>query len=85
MERVFLGWIVLDKDGRATRYEFGHGVSEMVVFTKKKALNQARLLAERHDELTSGDINRWEFGDMPFDQVRRMGYRIVRAHVLVNR
>lgn len=81
--RVFNGWTVLDKDGRIQRYEFGHGVSEVVVQTKKQAFEQARLLAEREDELTCGDINRWEFGRMAHAEVRRRGFRVVRAAVLV--
>jgi di/tripeptidase len=80
---IFKGWTVLDKNGVAKRYQFGHGVRELVVPTKKEAFEMARLLAERQDELDSGDINRWEFGRMRFAEVRRRGYRIVRADVVV--
>jgi hypothetical protein len=80
---VCKGWTVLNKAGEIQRYEFGHGVQDVVVQTKKKAFEQARLLAEREDELTCGDINRWECGEMTHAEVRRRGYRVVRAFVMV--
>lgn len=82
MKSIFEGWTVLDKDGRIVRYTFGHGLQDIVVATKKEALDMARSLAQREDEL-AGDINKWEFGTMPRAQVRAMGYRVVRAEVRV--
>lgn len=83
MRSVFEGWTVLNKHGAVVRYEFGHGLQHVVHPTKKEAFTTARKLAEREDELTCGDVNRWELGKMRFAQVRRMGYRIVRASVMV--
>jgi hypothetical protein len=81
--RVFKGWTVLNKEGQVQCYQFGHLMDEVVQLTKKQAFERARLLAEREDEITSGDINRWEFGKMQHAEVRRRGYRVVRAFVMV--
>jgi len=83
-KEVFAGWMVLNRKGEVVLYEFGDPANrEIVSLTKKDALYRARRLAEREDELTCGDINRWEGGEMPFKQVRRMGYRVVQASVVV--
>lgn len=83
-KEVFTGWTVLNRKGEVVLYEFGDPANrEIVSLTKKDALYRARRLAERDDELTCGDINRWESGEMPFAQVRRMGYRVVQASVVV--
>lgn len=83
MKVVYEGWTVLNRDGRIVRYACGYGLQDVVTPTKGEAFKMARLLAERQDELTCGDINRWEFGTMPFTEVRKMGYRVVKAKVMV--
>lgn len=82
MEHVGAGFVVTRR-GVIRRYEFGYALQKIVCGTRKEANEQARLLAEREDELASGDVNRWEFGQMPFKQVRRMGFRVQRTHVFV--
>lgn len=79
-----VGWMVMNKDRGVTTFQFGDPLLRIVFHpSKKQALEAAQRHAEREDELACGDINRWDMADMPHEQVRRMGYRVVSASVVM--
>lgn len=76
-------WIVVEPSGKTdTQYEFGDPLFRKVFCNSRWEANmRARRLAERAEELTCGDINRWEFSDIPMAEVHRRGYRTKKVRV----